>query len=153
MTKWDEKKKTQLKGAGFTITRKDDTTKLKFTKASDGVYKYDANGEEEVFTGENGTVVVKGLDCGTYVFTETTAPEGYSLNTETKEATISLKDGKTTAEAQADIENGSAEITDTKLSALPSTGGIGTTIFTIGGCAIMIVAAGLFFATRRKTQK
>ena len=154
MIKWDEKKTTQLKGAGFTITRKDDTTKLKFTQESVGVYKYDAvNGKEEVFTGNDGRVVVKGLDCGTYVFTETTAPEGYSLNTETKEATISLKDGKTTAEVQTDIENGSAEITDTKLSALPSTGGIGTTIFTIGGCAIMIVAAGLFFATRRKTQK
>ena len=46
-----------------------------------------------------------------------------------------------------------AEIINTKISSLPSTGGIGTTIFTIGGCAIMIVAAGLFFATRRKTQK
>ncbi len=44
-------------------------------------------------------------------------------------------------------------ITNTKLSALPSTGGIGTTIFTIGGCAIMIAAAGLFFATRKKAEK
>lgn len=44
-------------------------------------------------------------------------------------------------------------IPNTKLASLPSTGGIGTTIFTIGGCAIMIVAAGLFFATRRKTEK
>nr|WP_289072475.1 LPXTG cell wall anchor domain-containing protein [uncultured Blautia sp.] len=42
---------------------------------------------------------------------------------------------------------------DTKLSSLPSTGGIGTTIFTIGGCLIMIVAAGLFFASRRKSAK
>ena len=41
----------------------------------------------------------------------------------------------------------------TKLSELPSTGGIGTTIFTIGGCAIMILAAGLFFASRRKESK
>ena len=46
-----------------------------------------------------------------------------------------------------------ADIPNTKLAALPSTGGIGTTIFTIGGCAIMIVAAGLFFATRRKAEK
>lgn len=45
------------------------------------------------------------------------------------------------------------EIKNTKLAQLPSTGGIGTTIFTIGGCAIMIVAAGLFFATRRKAEK
>lgn len=39
---------------------------------------------------------------------------------------------------------------NTKLTDLPSTGGIGTTIFTIGGCIIMIIAAGLFFASRRK---
>lgn len=44
-------------------------------------------------------------------------------------------------------------IQNTRLSSLPSTGGIGTTIFTIGGCAIMIIAAGLFFASRRKKEK
>lgn len=44
-------------------------------------------------------------------------------------------------------------IPNTQLSTLPSTGGIGTTIFTIGGCAIMIAAAGLFFATRKKAEK
>lgn len=44
-------------------------------------------------------------------------------------------------------------IPNTKLSSLPSTGGIGTTIFTIGGCAIMVIAAGLFFATRRKSER
>lgn len=42
---------------------------------------------------------------------------------------------------------------NTTLSNLPSTGGIGTTIFTIGGCIIMIAAAGLFFASRRKAAK
>lgn len=45
------------------------------------------------------------------------------------------------------------EIPNTKLVALPSTGGIGTTIFTIGGCVIMIAAAGLYFASRRKENK
>lgn len=44
-------------------------------------------------------------------------------------------------------------IQNTRLSSLPSTGGIGTTIFTIGGCAIMIIAAGLYFASRRKAAK
>ena len=44
-------------------------------------------------------------------------------------------------------------ILNTKLSSLPSTGGIGTTIFTIGGCLIMIAAAGLFFASSRKSAK
>ena len=153
MTKYNENSSAQLKGAGFKITRKNSEDVLKFTKIEDGVYNYDKNGQEEVFTGENGTVVVKGLDCDTYVFTETTAPDGYSLNTDKKEAQIKLVTGKDKAEAQNDILNGATNITDTKLSSLPSTGGIGTTIFTIGGCAIMIVAAGLFFATRRKTQK
>ena len=45
------------------------------------------------------------------------------------------------------------EVRNTSLSSLPSTGGIGTTIFTIGGCAIMVAAAGLFFASRRKANK
>lgn len=45
------------------------------------------------------------------------------------------------------------KVPNTKIIGLPSTGGIGTTIFTIGGCAIMIMAAGLFFATRRKKAK
>ncbi len=50
-------------------------------------------------------------------------------------------------------ELGVTGIKNTKLASLPSTGGIGTTIFTIGGCAIMIIAAGLYFATRRKSAK
>lgn len=45
------------------------------------------------------------------------------------------------------------EIKNTTLTELPSTGGIGTTIFTIAGCLIMILAAALFFASRRKTSK
>lgn len=44
------------------------------------------------------------------------------------------------------------DIPNTKLSTLPGTGGIGTTIFTIGGVVIMISAAGLFFANRRKSN-
>lgn len=45
------------------------------------------------------------------------------------------------------------EIVNTTLTALPSTGGIGTTIFTVGGCAIMILAAGMFFVSRRRAAK
>ena len=48
---------------------------------------------------------------------------------------------------------GGTEIKNTSISSLPSTGGIGTTIFTIGGCGIMIAAAGLFFASRRKENR
>jgi LPXTG-motif cell wall-anchored protein len=44
-------------------------------------------------------------------------------------------------------------ISDTKLSTLPATGGIGTTIFTVLGCLLMITAAGLYFASRKKNEK
>lgn len=50
------------------------------------------------------------------------------------------------------VINGTASMTDTTLAALPSTGGMGTTLFTIAGCVIMISAAGLFFATRKKAN-
>lgn len=105
-----------------------------------------------VMTDSEGKVVVRGLDdTYTYKFKEVKAPEGYSVNTDDSTATW---DVSTDEKPQTpDKRTGTASMTDTKLSALPSTGGIGTTIFTIGGCAIMIVAAGLFFATRRKTQK
>lgn len=41
-------------------------------------------------------------------------------------------------------------VINTKLAALPSTGGIGTTIFTVVGSLIMIAAVALFFVSRRK---
>ena len=44
------------------------------------------------------------------------------------------------------------QVMNLKLVSLPSTGGIGTTIFTIAGCGIMIAAAGLFFINRRKSK-
>jgi LPXTG-motif cell wall-anchored protein len=140
----------KLPDAGFEV-RKDskDSAALTFTKLANGVYKYDPEGNvSEVFTKADGTVKVQGLNIGTYYFKEKTAPKGYSVNQDQSKATLEVKGDKASAVLTADTS-----MTDTKLSALPSTGGIGTTIFTIGGCAIMIVAAGLFFATRRKTQK
>ena len=88
---------------------------------------------------------VTGLDEGKYWFEEILAPAGYSIN----------GDGVTVEVVENTERNVSftGSLTDTKLSSLPSTGGIGTTIFTIAGCLIMIAAAGLFFASRKKTNK
>ena len=101
----------------------------------------------EVKTGTAGTAKVEGLDLGAYHVVETAAPDGYSLNNEVKDVTLELEAGETEAEAEVSAET---YVIDTKLSSLPSTGGIGTTIFTIGGCVIMVTAAGLYFATRKK---
>lgn len=155
LTKTDEADQNKkLADAGFEV-RKDnvDGTPLTFTELGDGDYVYDAEGTvTEVFTGSAGTLTVRGLDVGTYYFKEKTAPEGYHTANNPQgydaSATISVEEGTATG-----IIEKLTGLTNTKLSSLPSTGGIGTTIFTIGGCLIMIVAAGLFFATRRKAEK
>ena len=98
----------------------------------------------------NANDVLKGLDESKYLLTEIQAPNGYSGGV-TKEVTIDVnEDGNASVVTYG---GGTSNIINTKLSALPSTGGIGTTIFTIGGCVIMIAAAGLFFATRKKAEK
>ena len=58
-----------------------------------------------------------------------------------------------TANEEKEVTVDAGNFVNTKLSALPSTGGIGTTIFTIAGCAIMIAAAGFFFASRKKANR
>ena len=156
----DEKVVEVLKGATFTLTNT--KTRKVYTAES----------------GEDGGLTFNGLDAGTYTLVETAAPEGFTIdktehtvviaatynedgtlntytitidrkNTSTYTATYDKEGSVTRIESTTTV----TDIKNTKLSVLPSTGGIGTTIFTIGGCAIMIVAAGLFFATRRKTQK
>ena len=139
-----------LKNAEFEVSKDEAATPLKFKLQENGNYRYAPDAEDAstvVKTNAEGKIVVEGLNVGTYHFKETKAPEGYSINTDGKDITLT-QTGVATA-----IVKASGKLNDTKLNALPSTGGIGTTIFTIGGCAIMIVAAGLFFATRRKTQK
>lgn len=118
----------------------------------------------------------------TYYLKETTAPSGYSLNTHVFKIQISATyitdDGDNKGKLESwtitiddnpintfsvthegnnatapEFNSEGVDIQNTKLSSLPSTGGIGTTIFTIGGCAIMILAAGLYFASRRKSAK
>lgn len=140
----------KLAGAKFKVHKGNkDGEVLFFVKVGDGVYKHALADEEgaidELEVSAEGELKVTGLGDGTYFFEETKAPDGYSIN----------EDGATVIIEGSEKENVSMDtyVIDTKLSSLPSTGGIGTTIFTIGGCVIMIAAAGLFFASRRKESK
>ena len=148
----DEEKEADRKpltGAKFSVSK--DEKVLQFVELKEGeytLYTEDTDipaGKEavsEVTVGSNGKVLLKGLGAGTYEITETLAPEGYSINDNIPDATI----------VAGSTENVTVSVPDSKLSALPSTGGIGTTIFTIAGCVIMIAAAGLFFASRKKSD-
>ena len=173
----DEKDtKTGLSGAEFQLyvsCAEGATGAVQLTlKDNSKVWALSLGNTQKKTTGDEGTATFKGLDANkTYYVLETKAPAGYSLNDKAIQLTgASVTMAPTQSEdvkneknevlytkektlVQAKVDFNDEEYTDTKLSALPSTGGIGTTIFTIGGCAIMIVAAGLFFATRRKTQK
>ena len=153
--------KTALDKAEFTLYRDEDLTNVfkTYKTTTDGNIKFEGLAGDQV-----------------YYLKETKAPDGYSLNDtvykiEFTDITYDAKNEKVVSynvkitnmttgdEATGTIHYGTpadrfaTTVVNTKISSLPSTGGIGTTIFTIGGCAIMIVAAGLFFATRRKTQK
>lgn len=143
----------KLAGATFNVTKEGIDEPLKFTKdTTDGTYKYDPeNGSADIVTDDNGKLVVKGLDKGNYHFTETVAPTGYSINTDGLNVALTYDGEKATANfSSTGAQN---TVKDSTLNALPATGGIGTTIFTIVGCGIMIAAAGLFFASRRKENR
>ena len=140
----------KLAGAKFKVHKGNkDGEVLFFVKVGDGVYKHALADEEgaidELEVSAEGELKVTGLGDGTYFFEETKAPDGYSINEDGAIVTI---EGSATENVSMDTY-----VIDTKLSSLPSTGGIGTTIFTIGGCVIMIAAAGLFFASRKKENK
>ena len=78
---------------------------------------------------------------------EIEAPEGYSVNTRVSTATLTLGKNETSAGA---VLTSTTDMRDSKLSSLPSTGGMGTYLFTIIGVVVMAGAAGAFFISRRK---
>ena len=123
---------------------------------------------------EKGLIVVKGINAGKYTITETEAPAGYNQLTTAEEVETSLTGTytktitiyyKTDAEGNKTITN---EVTDeiakevevaydvvaktvvnTTGAVLPSTGGIGTTIFYVVG-GILVVGAGVLLITKKR---
>lgn len=147
----------KLENAEFVLVRKDKDSSLKYAVATqtNGKAEYTVNswGAEKdatiMKTDKNGNIVVKGLDDSTsemtYEFKETKAPEGYSINETNADVTWD-KDGEG---LNAETRTGAAAMTDTKLNTLPSTGGIGTTIFYVVGAILMVGAAVLLITKRR----
>jgi len=107
------------------------------------------------FVGADGKVTFTGLAVGTYKIEETVVPAGYnkaddieftvSFNPETKK--FASNNDKVTLDTTNNVFN--TTIVNNKGTELPSTGGIGTTIFYVIG-AILVLGAGILLVTRRR---
>ena len=85
----------------------------------------------------NGSVTIDGLDAEAYTLTETKAPEGYNLLTESETITVTVDNS-----AEITVENVAG-------STLPTTGGMGTTLIYIAG-AVLVIGAGILLVVRRR---
>ncbi|WP_029231567.1 SpaA isopeptide-forming pilin-related protein [Butyrivibrio sp. VCB2006] len=165
LTKVETGKNVILPDAEFKMIRKSTGEVLKFTVSADGTYRVDPNGNEVIKTVAENALLIVGLDTETYILQETKAPAGYNLldtdatdakgtkYTHATEVTVSanssiVKD----EEGNVSFENvQNAKVEDSTGSVLPSTGGIGTTVFYILG-GVLIIAGVAYFMLRRKAQ-
>ena len=163
---------TNKKESGLTENVTEVSTGATFTLTNNATGKV-----YESTTGADGGLTFEGLDAGTYTLVETKAPAGFKLVTDPHTVVIDATycadgrldtltitiDGEQTNVYKATYSEEKTTITtttetvtnivNTTLGTLPSTGGMGTYLFTIVGVVLMACAAGAFFMSRRKTQK
>ncbi|MFR4780439.1 MAG: SpaH/EbpB family LPXTG-anchored major pilin [Lachnospiraceae bacterium] len=147
-----------LANAKFTLsTDENGTNKIKFVQeaAQDGydIYRVAKKGEtntiDTIVTGENGKFKIKGIH-GEFYLTEIEAPKGYNKLAKPKlikvsELSIIFVDGT--------MNSGDVKILNQSGSLLPSTGGMGTTIFYIAGAFLVLISGVVLIAKKRTDSK
>ena len=136
-----------LTGAKFALTDNEgneiNIVFVPAAEATDAYYRLatsaDTDATNIIDLSEVASIEVSGLAKGTYKLNETQVPSGY--NKANEESVI----------VETDVESTATEktIQNRRGSVLPSTGGIGTTIFYIIG-AILVFGAGVVLVTRRR---
>ena len=143
-----------LDGAEFELA--DGETKLSFVKDTAGNYRVAMTGEDgatTTITVKNGKVNIYGLAGKTYTLTETKAPDGY--NKLVTSETVNLADGsKTHATIVGSVyKDGGVVVENHAGTVLPSTGGMGTTLFYVIGGGLMVAAVVLLVTKKRMEHK
>ncbi len=158
----DGNESTPLPGVKFQLQDKDGN-EIKLACGTDGVYyPWSATDKVEdaatdLISGTNGKFDIKGLDAGTYKLVETQPLPGYNtcnpieikIGATHQEAGDGLSASVTMAEDNTGLNN---KIENKKGSVLPGTGGIGTTIFYLGGGA-MAAIGGIYLISKRRMKK
>lgn len=148
---------TPLSGAVFQLySDKDCTQEVKLYKVGNIYYPIkdatDKNKDAvQMISGQDGQFNVKGLDAGTYYLKEITPPSGYSACAD-KEIVISATHDVNHVSLSGNLSN---KIINKKAGGitLPSTGGIGTTIFYVVGGGLMVAAIVLLVTKKRMENK
>lgn len=153
----DDTPGNELAGAGFKLYS-DADCKNEVELYQDGEFYYpikNATGKEavEMKSAANGQFNVKGLDAGTYYLKETTPPKDYNACAD-KKIVISAThtEYNVILSGESNLNN---KIINKKAGGitLPSTGGIGTTIFYVVGGGLMVAAIVLLVTKKRMENK
>ena len=146
-----------LAGAKFTLSKNSDgTNPIALVSEGNNVYRVAKTGETgtvtEITTDTTGTFTIQGLDADTYYLTETAAPAGYNK----------LADAVTIVIGENGVVNGTTEapqgVDEVKVlnqsgTELPSTGGMGTTLFYVLGSVLVVGAVVLLVTRKRMSNK
>lgn len=138
-----------LAGATFTLSKNaDGADPIKLVDKGDNVYRVataDDTNTVTVTTDTTGKLTIEGLDSDTYYLTETEAPTGY--NKLAGPITIVIADNGDTKVNNTVVNE--VKVLNQTGTELPSTGGMGTTIFYVVGSILVIGAAVLLITKKR----